>query len=79
MQSTDTPTAPPQEFPSETSAGLRWDRINAARAKIRRGDYDFDPETQGLPAGVCLVSMLRDVLDEASATGPKPSRRQTRG
>jgi len=53
------------ERPTETSAELRWDRIREARAKIRRGDYDFDTETQDLPVGVCLVSMLRDVLNIA--------------
>ena len=53
------------EHPTATTADLRWDRIRAARAKIRNGDYDFDPESQGVPAGVCLVSMLRDVLNVA--------------
>ena len=53
------------ERPTDTSADLRWDRIRAARAKIRSGDYDFDPETEDMPAGVCLVSMLRDVLNVA--------------
>jgi len=67
MRSMDAEATTMLERPTATAESLRWDRIREARAKIRRGDYDFDAEGQprGLPAGVCLVSMLRDVLNVA--------------
>ena len=65
MNSMEANAAATLERPSDTSADLRWDRIRAARAKIRNGDYDFDPMTEDMPAGVCLVTMLRDVLNVA--------------